>query len=215
MTAAGIGTYAKACIDENLTVDTGGLLRLARWSVPRLVADVIGNSGGDGLLYNIPYLPGRMLINLQTAWVNDAPVEQMLLIRVTRGTRAWVTSNPNAVQFRDRWTTSFGTNTEPDEPITSGIFNSQCGGAVDLGTNTVAEPNPGVAHVWMGAFSSDEWVGPVLPNEQFRLKYRAYVWTPPPFSDNANKNSPQHGASAGWARVQLIAWPGQGTIVTG
>jgi hypothetical protein len=47
------------------------------------------------------------------------------------------------------------------------------------------------------------------------MHYRCYVWTPPPWSDNANKNSPKHEAAARWARIQMIAFPQQGRLVTG
>lgn len=205
-------TFPKVCIDENLSTSSSKLV-VAAWSVPRLVRDVIGSSGGDGPLPATPYLPGQLLINLQTSWYQDAPVDQMLLIRVTRSWKQWVTSNPNAIQFRDRW--SHAINAEPPIPVTSGLFNSQVGSAIDFGTNSVAEPNPGKHFVWKDAHSSDEWVGPLARRDYFSLHYRCYVWTPPPFSDNANKNNPEHSATANFTRIQLISFPQQGNLVTG
>jgi hypothetical protein len=140
----------------------------------------------------------------------------MVLIRVTRGSKSWLLSNPNAVQFRDRWTYAIDReDLTPAIPVTTGIYNSQVGSAIDAGTNSVAEPNPGRQWVWADTNCSDEWVGPVAPGDRLNLWYRCYVWTPPPFSDNGNKNSPIHTASAAWARIQLTAFPMQGSVVSG
>ena len=201
------------CTDEHIGVDNAGLLQLKKWSVPRLVADLRAESAGDGSLAETIALPGKLLIQAETGWTNDSPVDHMVLIRVIRSWRGWLTSNPNAIQFRDRWT--WALDREPSIPVTTGIFNSQTGSAIDVGTNSVAEPNPGRQWVWMPVTMADEWVGPVSPGQRFNIHYRAYVWTPPPFSNNANKNSPQHIAQARYSRVQLIAFPQQGKLVVG
>ncbi|EHI13134.1 hypothetical protein KEK_08132 [Mycolicibacterium thermoresistibile ATCC 19527] len=207
-------TEPNVCIDENLTTDDAGQLRLQPWAVPRLVADVRANSGGDGRVYPATTLPGKLLIDGRVAWRNDTPIDQRILIRITRGPRSWITSNPNAIQFRDRWT--FAVDAEPAEPITTGIYNGHTGSAIDFGTNSVAEPQPGVEWMWTDTNSSDEWVPyPIEPGQHFRLRYRCYVWTPPPWSDNANKNQPRHEAHARWARLQLIAFGQQENVVTG
>lgn len=205
--------YPGVCVDENLTTFGDNLLRMQRWAVPRLVVDQMANSGADGHLVATTELPGKLLINSEVAWISDSPVDTDILIRVTRGPKTLVTSNPNVIQFRDRWTRTI--NSTPPVPITSGIFNSECGSGIDLGTNSVAEPNPGKDYKWMDACSSDEWFGPLKFGQRVRVHYRCYVWTPPPFSDNANKNSPEHSAAASWARIQLIAFPAQGTLVAG
>lgn len=204
------------CVDENLTTDDAGMLRIQPWSIPRLVADVKVLSGGDGTMYPEQSLPGRLLMNQQVGWRNDSPLESMVLIRVTRASKAWITSNPNAIQFRDRWTYVIDPdNVTPSVPVTTGIYNSQVGSALDSGTNSVAEPNPGKQWVWTDTHCVDEWVGPVPPQHYINLWYRMYVWTPPPWSDNSNKNAPLHKVFAHWARIQLMSYPVQGTLVTG
>lgn len=202
------------CTDEHLDVDDAGQLRLHRWSAPRLVVDVKADSGGDGKLLPTVTLPGKLLIDMpEVGWTNDSPVDHMILIRVIRSHRSWIVSNPNAIQVRDRWT--WAIDRPPATPVTTGVFNSQTGSAIDLGTNSVSEPNPGKQWVWSGATCSDEWVGPLEPGRRLNIRYRCYVWTPPPWSDNANKNQPQHEAAARWARVQLTAFPTQGKVVVG
>lgn len=207
-------TEPNVCIDENLTTDDAGLLRFQPWSIPRPVVDVkVLANDGDGKVYPTEALPGKMLINQQVGWRNDTPIEQGILVRVTRGSKHWITSQPNAIQFRDRWSNAVDATPEP--PVTSDIYDSIAGTAVDVGTNSVAEPNPGVQHVWVDAFATDRWEGPILPGERFNLWYRMYLWTPPPWSDNANKNNPQHFAWGNWARIELWAYPTQGTLVSG
>lgn len=209
-------TEPNVCIDEHLTVDDGGDLQLQPWSVPRIVADVKSLSGGDGALLAQTELPGKLLIDLKARWRNDTPIEHWIDIRIIRAYRSWIVSNPNAIQFRDRWTYTIDEqDITPSMPLTTSIFDGQCGSAIDLGTNSVAEPLPGVEWVWASANMRDEIVGPVEPGEVINVWYRCYVWTPPPFSDNANKNSPIHQAYARWARVQLLGLPTQGTLVTG
>lgn len=195
------------CVAEHLTVDDSGVLSLAPWSVPRNVLDEIATSGGDTtkLLKTDSLDAARLLINWSGSWLNDTPVDHMVRVQVTRRFKRWIVSNPNAVQFRDRWSTAI--DTDPEVPVVSGIFNSQTGSAGDIGTNTVAEPNPGKFWHWWGTNTSDEWLGPIEPGQRLNIAYRAYVWTPPPWSNNANKNAPSHEAEAGYARIALHAMP--------
>lgn len=205
---------------ENLVVGADGKLRLAPWSRPRNVADVIASSSADTTkLLKTDTLPGLLMIDRQVKWTNDSPVTHRVRVEITRRWRRYVTSNPNAVQFRDRWSSAItpkGTAPNaPAEPVTSGILNGQVGGAGDIGSNSVAEPLPGKYHFWWGTTTSEEWLGPLEPGDTLRLWYRQYVWTPPPWSDNANKNAPSHEAESGWARIQLMAFPQQGKLVSG
>lgn len=209
-------TEPNVCVDENLTTDQAGLLMMQPWAVPRLVADVKAVSGGDGKMAPEQTLPGKLLIDLKAKWRNDSPLESMVLVRVIRGPRSWVTSNPNAIQFRAAWTWVIDPeDILPSLPTVTSILQSQVGSAIDAGTNSVAEPTPGRQWVWAEASCSDEWIGPVPPGQMLNVWFRTYVWTPPPWSDNANKNSPVHIAAANWARVQLTAFPTQGNLVTG
>ena len=105
------------CTDEHLTSDNAGQLQLQKWSVPRLVADLRAESAGDGSLASTIALPGKLLIQAEVGWTNDSPVDMMMLIRVIRSWRGWLTSNPNAVQFRDRWT--WAIDRTPSIPVTS------------------------------------------------------------------------------------------------
>lgn len=214
-------TSPTVCVAENLVIGADGKLRLAPWTTVRNVVDVVAKSGADTTkLLETSTLPGRLLIDRQVSWMNDSPVDHDVRVELTRRWKRWVVSNPNAVQFRDRWSSAITPkdNAEPvlaEEPLVSGTQNGQTGSAGDIGTNSVAEPNPGKYWHWWGTNTSEEWLGPLKPGETLRVWYRAYVWTPPPFSDNANKGAPAHEAEAGYARIQLIVHPRQGVAVTG
>ncbi|MCV7424331.1 hypothetical protein H7K45_27670 [Mycobacterium yunnanensis] len=211
-------TEPNVCVDENIGVDSAGLLVIQPFAVPRVVADVktLGTGDTAQTLFPETALPGRMLKDQKVGWRNETPLPTMVMIRVIRASKAWITSNPNAIQFRDRWTYTIDEDdVTPELPITTGIYNSQTGSAIDLGTNTVAEPNPGVQYAWMDGNAQDEWVGPIAPGEKLNVWYREYVWTPPPFSDNANKNKPLHKVQSPFTRIMLWAFPAQGTLVAG
>lgn len=203
------------CIDENMLITVDGKLRMAKWSVPRLVLDVMVKSSKDGKFSTPqPVLPGVLMMDQQLSWKNDSPLPCSLRITATRSTRNWVVSNPNAIQIRDRWTRTVNRN--PDMPTVTSISNGRTGSAIDVGTNSVAEPNPGKQWLWMGASDADEWYPQLLqPDDVFNLWYQCYYWTPPPWSDNANKNSPQHEVYARWTRIQVWAFPQQGSLVKG
>lgn len=200
-------TTPSACVAEHLRVGEDGKLRLAPWSTPRNVLDEIARSNADTtkLLQTINVERALLLVNWQGSWLNDTPITHMVRVQVTRRYKRWVTSNPNAVQFRDRWSSAI--DAEPAEPVVSDTLNGQTGSAGDIGTNTVAEPQPGKFWHWWGTNTSDEWLGPIEPGERFNLAYRAYVWTPPPWSNNANKGAPGHEAEAGYARLAIHAMP--------
>lgn len=207
-------TTTRVAVGENLTLSPDGELQLAPWSVPFVVHDVMVHSTGDGDIIQTIYQPGKLLMDQQLSWRNDTPVDVTMLVRVTRRYKRWITSNPNAVQFRDRYT--WGIDADPVDPVTGSISNSQAGSAGDIGTNTVAEPVPGKFWHWWGTSSMDEWIWlPVKVGEIFALWYKCFAWTPPPFADNANKSQPQHVVEAGWSRIQLKAYPQQGKLVFG
>ncbi len=209
-------TEPNVCVDENLRVDDSGLIVMQPWSVPRLVADVKCVSGGDGKMFPEIALPGRLMKDQKVRWRNDSPLAAMVIVRITRASKSWVTSNPNAIQFRDRYTYVIDPEDKtPTIPVTTGIHTSKCGSAIDVGTNASAEPLPGRHWMWTDLSCLDEWIGPVPPGDFLNLWYREYVWTPEPWSDNANKNAAQHEVYSGSTRIQFIAMPQQGELVTG
>ena len=201
------------CISENMEISGSGELQLSPWAVPRIVADVVGASSADGVVLPQVTLPGKLMISQKISYTSAAPVDLMILLRVHRSYRDWVTSNPNAIQIRDRWSSAI--DSDPEEPLTTSVYNSQVGSAIDFGTNTVAQPKPGKHYGFMDAHMSEEWIGPLSPAQTLTVWYQCYLWTPPPFSDNANKNAPEHSARVRSTRLQFMAFPQQSEMVIG
>lgn len=201
---------AEVCISRNFDI-VGGDLSVAPWSVPRHVVDVTQASTGDGTLTQQTTLPGKLMIDRSVSWVSDSPLPTKILARIQRGPRAFLTSNPNLVQFRDRYTTAI--DETPRVPDTSNTYLGAYGGGVDRITNSVGVPYTGRHWFYEDPGITEDWFGPVPAGSTFNLRYRCYVWTPPPWSNNANNNSPQHSATATNVRIQLIAFPTQDTVV--
>lgn len=179
-------TEPNVCLGRNLTTDDAGRLRVQPYAIPRPVVDVRASASGDGPIASTITLPGVLRINQPVSWRNDSPVPQGIKIMVVRGSRSIITSNPNAIQFRDRWT--WAVDAPAARPVTTSIYQGRLGAAWDGQTNTVSEPNPGKLWVWNDTNCAEEWLPRELqPNEQLNVWYQCYVYTPSPWSNNANK----------------------------
>ncbi|MGA6208072.1 DUF7172 family protein [Nocardia testacea] len=193
------------CVSRNLSI-TDGQLGIAPWSVFRLVADVTGTSTGDGALTAQTRLPGKLMIDQTVSWVSDSPLPSLILLRVTRAYRSIITSTPNAVQFREAWETAI--NAIPRTPDPSRLVNSQSGTAMDTGVETNGTPDYGRLYLHQDMSCSDNWLSDPLPaGATLNVAYRCYVWTPPPWSNNASDGQPLHEAHARSTRLQLFAAP--------
>lgn len=206
---------AEVCVDRNLKI-AAGVLGIEKWSTPRLVVDQSFNSVGDGTLAVNTTLPGKLMIDSGVlSWASDSPLDSNILIRVGRGYRDLLTSNPNAIQVRDRWTTKVGT-ASPQDPNPSTVFQSQWGAAMDIGTTNAALPYAGRYWLASDAQITEDWYPALHPGETLKIWYKCYAWTPPPFSNNANNNSLQMTVNVRSARIQLWSFPVQDTdVVTG
>jgi len=205
---------AEVCVSRNMDID-GGVLGIQPWTTPRHVLDQTFTSTGDGTVTQLTTLPGTLLIDSGIlTWTNDSPLIAHVLLRVQRGYRNWRVSNPNAIQIRDRWTWRIG-GIDPTVPDPSSTYNGQSGAALDVGADVNATPVKGQYWEWEDGTMAEDWLTPVPPGEDLKVWYRCYVWTPPPWSNNANANDPQHSASVHNTRIQMIAFPSLDTEVTG
>lgn len=205
---------AEVCVSRNFEFP-GGELSAQPWSVPRHVFDTTFNSVADGNFGIQTTPPGLLMIDsgIQT-WTNDSELDAMILFRLNRAYRDYVVSNPNVVQIRDRYT--FGLDgDDPRVPDTSNQYQGATGGGIDFSSNTVTQPLAGKLWMWEDANISEDWAGPVAPGTTFKFWYRCYLWTPPPWSNNANENNPEHSARVRNARIQLLAFPTQDQAVSG
>lgn len=205
---------AQVCVSRNLDISTGEL-GVQPWSVPRHVYDQSFASVGNGPFTAQTNLPGKLMIDsgVQT-WTNTSPLPAQILLRVQRGSRYFTVSAPNLVQIRDRWTTSIG-SAGPRTPDVSNQYQGASGGGVDMSTRTTTLPWAGLAWVWDDAMITEDWFGPIPPGEDFKFWYRCTLWTPPPWSNNANGGVPLHECELDPVRIQLMAFPVQDEAVMG
>ena len=206
-------TWPNVCTSANLTVSDDGLLRLNPMTGMRAVADVVAKSTGDGKIAFTPDIAApKVLIETKLAWSNDLGLDVMLLLRIIRGPRSIKTSQPNAIQVRDRFTHAI--DAPAGEPTLTGYYSSQFGAGADMGTNSVAEPQPGRLWLWEDSHIEEEMFD-IDAGQDFALWYRCAAWTPEPWSDNANRSNPEHTVSVGYTRLQLIVFPKQDGLVVG
>lgn len=204
---------AKACVSQNFGID-GGVLSIQPWSTARVVFDTTFNSVGDGSFGAQISPPGKLMIDSGIqSWTSDSPLPCRLLFRVQRAYRDVRVSNPNAVQIRDRWTTSLS-GTNPPIPDTASTFQGQTGAALDHSANSVGLPYAGQYWVFEDAGIVEDWFGPLPAGGVFKFWYRANLWTPPPWSNNANANDPYHTANIRSTRIQIMAFPAADPAVT-
>lgn len=207
----------KVCISKNLGVDSG-VLKVEPWSVFRHVADTTTPATGDGTIVQTDYLPGKLMVQAGLAWTSDAPIPLQMVVRIQRGPRQIITSNPNAVQIRDRWTSLNSPIGElPEYPTTAIVFQSQRTLAGDLSTNIDTTPKAGIFANYIDQTMTEDLVPDLLmPGETVTVLYAAFAWTPPPFSNNANAGGPVHTVTVSWVRIQLMAIPAQDSgVITG
>lgn len=203
---------AEVCVSQNMSI-TGGVLGIETWAAPRVVMDTTFNSTGDGT-YTTPYtvLPGKLMIDSTIqSWTNTTPLPAQLLLRIQRARRDWWTSNPNAVQIRDRYTYTLNGD-DPRVPDTSSTYHGQSGSSGDVGADSAATPYGAVFYEYEDGTMLEDWIT-VPSGATFKVWYRAYMWTPPPWSNNANNNSPTQSTNIYNTRIILMAFPTQDTGV--
>lgn len=208
---------AQVCVSLNMGL-TSNDLSVQPWAVPHHVYDTTFNSVGDGAVTQQTTLPGKLMIDSGNSpfitWTNPSPLDAFVLLRIQRAYRDWQVSNPNAIQIRDRYTYTIGGD-DPRLPDVSSVYHGQSGGALDAGAQGNGTPFIGQYWEWEDGTLLEDWIGPVPPGADLKLWYRCYLWTPPPWSNNANNNSPVHNANVRSSRIQLIAFPTQDSDLVG
>lgn len=203
---------AEVCVSRNMDI-VGGDLSMAPWSLPRIVFDQTYASTGDGTFGQLVTPPGKLLIDSGIqSWTSDSPLPCRILLRIQRDRRDLLVSNPNSAQIRDRYTTTIN-GTDPRVPETSSVLQGQTGSAIDLSSNFAGTPFIGRFWTYDDVSMIEDWLGPLDAGAVIKFWYRCYVWTPPPWSNNANANNPQHSATVRGTRIQLMAFPLQDPAV--
>ncbi len=196
----------QVCVSKNLKITGGGAtLGLEKWAAPRMVAQVSATSVGDGTISSsgLTTQPGRLMIDTSISWASDSPLPALMRLQVIRPYRTLISSNPNAVEIWEAW--NYRINGTPAVP-TYDLVNSLCTMAPDLGTDVSTQPFKGVVYQDYPAGSSEELIE--LPaGSTLNVRYVVYVWTPPPWSNNASANAPVHEAYSRGVKLRLWAFP--------
>ncbi|MGW5514240.1 DUF7172 family protein [Nocardia africana] len=196
---------AQVCVDRNLAI-TAGVLGINKWSAPRMVAQVSAPSTGDGAITGngLTAQPGRLMIDTSISWVSDSPLPSMVKLEVIRAYRTIICSNPNVIQIWDSWTTAVdGAARTPDN---YGAANGITTFGFDAGTDNASQPVKGLIYQDYPQSATEDWIE-VPAGSTLNVNYRCYVWTPPPWSNNANANSPTHEADVRGVKLRLWAYP--------
>lgn len=151
-------------------------------------------------------LPGVTMITEQGASYNTGPRPAYLRVLIARQGWLVTASNPNVTQIRDRFT--YAIDAAPPPADVTDTYTSQFTAGLDLSTNKSAVPLPGVITRYSGASVHEELIGPVPPGGVVMYEYKVNAWTPPPFSTNANNNSPTTRATTLGGHIILMWMPG-------
>lgn len=198
-------TTPKVCVDANMSV-TSGVLGIAKWSAPRMVAQTTVTSTGDGTIAStgLTTQPGRLMLDAAVSWVSDSPLTAWMRLQVIRGYRTIISSNPNIVEIWDSW--EYGIDQAARVPSNYSAANGFSTLGFDVGTDTNAQPVAGVIGEDYPATCTEDWIE--LPaGSTLNVRYQAYCWTPPPWSNNANANIPVHEADSRSVKLRLWAYP--------
>ena len=195
----------QVCTGRELAI-TDGVLGLEKWSAPRMVAEQSATSSGDGSITGagLPSQPGRLMIDTSLSWTSDSQLMLVMRLEVIRSYRTIMVSNPNAIQIWDSWMTAV--DATPRTPDNYSAANGITTLGFDVGTDNSSQPVGGVITQDYPISATEDYIE--LPaGSTLNVAYRAYVWTPPPWSNNANANSPQHEADARGVKLRLWACP--------
>ena len=207
----------QVCVDRNLKTSGGdATLGLQRWSAPRPVAEMSATSTGDGAISSsgLTSQPGRLMVDATVSWTSDSPLSSRVRLQVIRPYRTLISSNPNALQIWEAWNSRIGSTLPvvPTVPNSYAAVNSLCTLAFDAGTNSSALPYRGYCYQDYPHSMVEDWYE-VPAGDTLAIHYRAYVWTPPPWSNNASANAPIHEAYARGVKLRLWAFPTQDEAV--
>lgn len=195
----------KVCVDQNLSI-TGGQLGIEPWASPRVVAQTTQTSTGDGAITGsgLTTQPGRLMVDAQVSWTSDSPLPAQMRLQVIRPYRTLIISNPNIVEIWDSW--NLAIDKAAVVPTTYSLINSFCRSGMDHSVNTSGTPRYARIHQDYPTTATEHWEE--LPaGSTLNVHYRAYVWTPPPWSNNASAGSPLHEAYARGVTLRLWAFP--------
>lgn len=188
----------RICTAEFMVSSASGTGFSTSW-FPRLVAERMATSSRDGTTDRAP--DGVAFIDTDILWTNTTGDSQHLHASMHRGSRSFVTSNPNHAMLDDAYTFDIGRS--PSAPIPSLTDNGFGGGLTVI---QVSKPSTtAFARLFRDAtdWVSNVELGIVEPDETVHLRYRALFTTPGAWGPESSRSE----MYARWCRLRLWAAP--------
>lgn len=199
---------ANVCVSDDFRIEDGklGLANVpASGAWQRIISAVYFPSGavigGEGMVSfgRLTSLPGKRISYAAVLVMNEYDTPLTVMVRAQRPAMNVIVSNPNAAQIRSKWSYKItdGPLADPwdasNYPDPSQDFDLQVGVSLDAGASSGGVPVRGViSRIFPAAYVEDIVPAKVLPGQYLYVWFATYLWTPPPWSDNSNNNSPQH-----------------------
>ena len=182
----------EVCVSPMFDVAAGGGLGLVATAGVQIAGQHQWEGDDDWSSDPLTVLPGMELWDDAFELTNTADHDRYVMLRIQRPYYiAMRVPQPNALQVRDGWECRVGE--DPPEPTVDvtrhyrGIWTA----SLDLGTTSASggTPHAGKIEQYSPSFRVDEIVH-VPAGETIIFRWAAWVWTPPPWSDNANDGHP-------------------------
>lgn len=177
-------------------VTAGGVLGLDRSAIPRIVAENVKESTGDGP--HDQQAPAsiwptdkpmerslKLLIDQRVHWKNDYGTAVQVQVEIQRARRTMYLSSPNYAFVRERYTTKIGYDTPypvlADDPDPALLWNTEWGGGIDVGIHGEGEgwvPNYGQFRMSTPESSLTMPLRRLEKDQAIDVRFRASLITP-------------------------------------
>lgn len=196
----------RICIGPNLGTDSDGALMLSDTAYVTPVWNYV--STGPGRMTDFgTTLPGQEMESGSHEVTNDADVARPLMVVWSRPPVYLRVAQPNAVQVRMKATVESGSRLPPEStPNPSASYDAAFTAGTDVDTDDEGTPVFGhYTRAWPGGCYRTVEI--IDPGDKARFSWSTYVWSPPPWSNNASDNNPLQVASVGSHTVWAAFFP--------
>lgn len=204
---------SEVCVSDAFTV-VDGALGLAAWT-----GAVIALREQEQISYEWPdwsgitSLPGEPLWDHEIVAVNDAPSARLAVFRLQRPySTMFEVPQPNAMQMRDGWAYRVGPGVTAPPVSVVEDYNGAWTASADSGTFSDGTTRKGRLIRYFPGSMVDVQVH-VPAGETVALRWAGWVWTPPPWSNNADDGNGRGKYVIGYTLRTLMWLPvDEGTL---
>lgn len=197
---------ADVCVSEDFTVDGAGQLSIAAHTRMSHVSTLSAAPVSRRKTWSEIALPGDRMWFLQSQVVNTSPVDRPVMFRLNRPYVFLSPAQPNAIQLRDKWETEVGASPIAPAVDVTESYNGVWTASVDSGPPGGSPQRGRTFPYWPGVMVAETVMVPA--GESAVLSWAGYVWTPPPWSNNANEGNEDCWYECGQPFVSSWLLPG-------